>query len=92
MLKRVPIKSILLPLLAIINASAGEYIKEGAYHIQNVNAYDCRLKNWMRHFNGVSTKYLESYLGWMRMLDREVGLTPSRVLAMSATRFGVTHT
>ena len=76
----------------VINASAGEHVKEGAYHIQNVNAYDSRLKNWMRHFNGVSTKYLESYLGWMRMLDREVGLTPARVLAMSATRFDFTHT
>ena len=76
----------------VINASAGEHVKEGAYHIQNVNAYDSRLKNWMRHFNGVSTKYLESYLGWMRMLDRETGLTSERVLVMSASRFDVTHT
>ncbi len=70
----------------IINASAGEHTKEGAYHIQNVNAYDSRLKNWMRHFNGISTKYLESYLGWMRMLDRESDLTPQKVLAISAHR------
>ena len=70
----------------IINASAGEHIIEGAYHIQNVNAYDSRLKNWMRHFNGIATKYLESYLGWMRMLDRESDLTPEKVLAMSARR------
>ncbi len=70
----------------IINASAGEHTKEGAYHIQNVNAYDSRLKNWMRHFNGIATKYLDSYLGWMRMLDREPDITPQRVLAMSASR------
>ena len=70
----------------IINASAGEHTKEGAYHIQNVNAYDSRLKNWMRHFKGIATKYLESYLGWRRMLDGESGLTPQRVLAMSAGR------
>ena len=76
----------------VINASAGEHVKEGAYHIQNVNAYDSRLKNWMRHFNGVATKYLESYLGWMRMLDRETGLTPQRVLAISASRINFTHT
>lgn len=76
----------------VINASAGEHIKEAAYHIQNVNAYDSRLKNWMRHFNGVATKYLESYLGWMRMLDRETGLTPQKVLAISASRFEFTHT
>jgi len=75
----------------VINASAGEHVKEGAYHIQNVNAYDSRLKNWIRHFNGVSTKYLESYLGWMRMLDCESGLTPDRVLAISASRVDITH-
>ena len=76
----------------VINASAGEHVKEGAYHIQNVNAYDSRLKNWIRHFNGISTKYLESYLGWMRMLECEKNLTPARVLAISATRFDTTHT
>jgi transposase-like protein len=70
----------------VINASAGEHVKEGAYHIQNVNAYDSRLKNWMHHFHGIATKYLESYLGWMRMLDRESDLTPQKVLAMSAGR------
>ncbi len=57
--------------------------KEGAYNIQNVNAYDSRLKNWMRHFKGAVAKYLESYLGWMRMLDRESDLTPQKILAMS---------
>lgn len=76
----------------IINASRGEYTKERAYHIQNVNAYDSRLKNWIRHFNGISTKYLESYLGWMRMLDRESDLTPQKVLAMSAGRFDGVYT
>lgn len=76
----------------IINTSAGEHTKEGAYHIQNVNAYDSRLKNWMRHFNGIATKYLESYLGWMRMLDRESDLTPQKVLAMSASRIDGVYT
>ena len=76
----------------IINASAGEHIIEGAYHIQNVNAYDSRLKNWMRHFNGIATKYLESYLGWMRMLDRESDLTPQKVLVMSASRIDAVYT
>ena len=76
----------------IINASAGEHVKEGAYHIQNVNAYDSRLKNWMRHFNGISTKYLESYLGWRRMIDRESDLTPEKVLAMSARRIDGVYT
>jgi len=70
----------------IINASAGEHTKEGAYHIRNVNAYDSRLKNRMRHFNGVSTKYLESYLGWMRMIDEEKELTPERLLGIMSMR------
>lgn len=42
----------------------------GVYHIQNVNAYDSRLKQWMRRFHGVATKYLENYLGWRRWLER----------------------
>lgn len=43
---------------------------DGAFHIQNVNAYDSRLKNWMIPFHGVATKYLTNYLGWRRLLDR----------------------
>jgi hypothetical protein len=39
------------------------------YHIQNVNSYDSRLKNWMIRFNCVATKYLENYLGWRRELE-----------------------
>lgn len=30
----------------------------GIWHVQNVNAYDSRLKGWMYHFHGVATKYL----------------------------------
>jgi hypothetical protein len=25
---------------------------------------------WMRRFNGVATRYLDSYLGWRRMIER----------------------
>ena len=53
-----------------LNLSAGER-RRGIYHIQNVNAYCSRLKTWMRRFNGVATKYLDSYLGWHRINDRE---------------------
>ena len=35
---------------------------DGAFHIQNVNAYDSRLKSWMIPFHGVATKYLANYL------------------------------
>lgn len=43
---------------------------DGAFHIQNVNAYHGRLKAWMTRFHGVATKYLANYLGWRRLLER----------------------
>jgi len=39
-------------------------------HINNVNAYHGRLKEWMRHFHGVATKNLPSYLSWRRTIER----------------------
>ena len=33
-------------------------------HINNVNAYHGRLKQWLARFNGVATKNLPNYLGW----------------------------
>ena len=53
-----------------VNLSAGIRVIAGVYHIQNVNAYDSRLKQWMKRFHGVATKYLENYLGWRRWLER----------------------
>jgi transposase-like protein len=38
-------------------------------HINNVNAYHSRLKQWLRRFNGVATKNLPPYLGWRRILE-----------------------
>ena len=64
-----------------INASEGRHTF-GTYHIQNVNAYTNRLKAWMRRFKGVASAYLESYLGWRRMIER-VGdrITPRHCIA-----------
>ncbi|MFK5950636.1 MAG: IS1595 family transposase [Methylococcales bacterium] len=45
----------------VLNLSAGVHVLAGVYHIQNVNAYDSRLKNWMIRFHGIATKYLENY-------------------------------
>ena len=42
---------------------------EKIFNIQTVNAYHSRLKNWIRRFHGVATKYLGHYLGWFRMLE-----------------------
>jgi transposase-like protein len=52
----------------VINASRGRRVR-GAVHIQNVNAYHSRFKTWLRHFNGVATRYLENYLGWRWAID-----------------------
>jgi transposase-like protein len=38
-------------------------------HINNINAYHGRLKEWLRPFHGVATAYLENYLGWRRTIE-----------------------
>ena len=40
----------------------------------------------MQRFHGVSTKHLESYLGWFRAIDRTTNglLNPSLLLAQAA--------
>ncbi len=52
-----------------IIASRGEHVYEG-FHIQNVNGYTSRLKGRMARVNGVASRYLPSYLGWRRAIDR----------------------
>lgn len=39
------------------------------WHINNVNAYHGRLKEWMRRFHGVATANLPSYLSWRRTIE-----------------------
>ena len=56
-----------------IHVSAGQRVIAGDYHIQNVSAYDSRLKGWIRRFHGVATRNLANYLGWFRALDRWSG-------------------
>ena len=43
--------------------------KEPDFHLNNVNAYHGRLKEWLRRFHGVATKNLPNYLGWRRALE-----------------------
>ena len=43
--------------------------KRGIYHLNNVNSYHSRLKQWIRRFRGVSTEYLEHYLACFQHLD-----------------------
>lgn len=69
----------------IITGKAGRI--RGAFHIQNVNAYHSRLKQWIARFHGVGTYYLPNYLGWHRLLDghRET-LTPTKLLRVALGR------
>ncbi len=73
-----------------VNLSAGIRVVDNAFHIQNVNAYDSRLKVWMIRFHGVATKYLSNYLGWRRCLER-FGRILTPALFMSQA-MGVTNT
>ena len=63
-------------------ASKKSRVIDKVCHIQNVNAYDSRLKGWMHRFNGVATKYLPNYLGWRRCLEKQgSSIVPTRYLS-----------
>lgn len=73
-----------------INVQQGIRVVEGVFHIQNVNAYDSRLKIWMRRFHGVATKYLDHYLGWRRLIERyRDAISPALCLNEAAGRWGI---
>src|SRR5947208_2268145 len=69
-----------------VNLAAGVRVRDGAFHIQNVNAYHGRLKGWMGRFNGVATRYLANYLGWRRTLERAAEPSASRTWLLAAAR------
>jgi transposase-like protein len=43
--------------------------KKDIYHIQHINAFHGKLKEWMYKFHGVSTKYLANYMHWFKWLE-----------------------
>jgi hypothetical protein len=49
---------------------------KGAIHVQNVNAYHSRFRDWLSRFHGVATHYLPNYLGWRWVLDAKRINTP----------------
>ena len=69
-----------------VNLAAGVRVRDGAFHVQNVNAYHGRLKGWMGRFNGVATRYLPHYLGWRRTLERAPEPSASRTWLLAAAR------
>jgi transposase-like protein len=51
-----------------VNLRAGERVR-GAVHVQNVNAYHSRFRQWLSRFRGVASHYLPNYLGWQWAVD-----------------------
>jgi transposase-like protein len=69
-----------------VNVSAGERVR-GAVHVQNVNAYHRRFRQWLARFNGVASRYLPNYLGWQWAVDgRRIGSAEAMLrIALSAS-------
>ena len=53
----------------VLPAPGGPRPDAPQFHINNVNGYHGRFKEWMRRFHGVATKNLPNYLGWRRTLE-----------------------
>ena len=69
-----------------VNLRAGIRAR-GAIHVQNVNAYHSRLRQWLRPFHGVATRYLPNYLGWRWILDARRILSPESLLRATLGMF-----
>jgi hypothetical protein len=66
----------------VLRAGLNQHVKNGVYHIQHVNSIHNRLKKWTvaepcrsidNTFWGVSTKYLQNFLGWFRLNEKLKG-------------------
>ncbi|MDN2708428.1 IS1595 family transposase [Janthinobacterium sp. SUN118] len=69
-----------------VNLRAGIRV-QGAAHVQNVNAYHHRLRQWLRPFHGVATRYLPNYLGWRWILDAGRIRSPETLLKATLGAF-----
>ena len=69
-----------------VNLRAGIRV-QGAAHVQNVNAYHSRLREWLRPFHGVATRYLPNYLGWRWILDAGRIRSPETLLKATLGAF-----
>lgn len=52
-----------------IIANDNKRIVDDIYHIQTLNNFMKRWKEWMVRFNGVGTAYLEHYIAWFRFME-----------------------
>ena len=71
-----------------LNLSAGIRVIDKVFHIQNVNAYHSRLKQWIAKFHGVATKYLDHYLGWFRLMDTSENLSKNNMFKIQQHLIG----
>ena len=69
-----------------VNLRAGIRVR-GAAHVQNVNAYHSRLRQWLLPFHGVATRYLHHYLGWRWILDARRILSAETLLKATLGEF-----
>jgi transposase-like protein len=55
----------------VLKANLKQFVKQGKFHIQNINSLHSRLKSWINiDLYGVSTKYLQNYLNWFRLKEK----------------------
>ncbi len=74
-----------------VNLRAGVRVRRGltgVIHVQNVNAYHQRFRQWLSRFRGVASRYLPNYLGWRRALDGGRITTVEQLLRIA---IGVIH-
>ena len=58
---------------AIVQIKGVKGAVKGIYHIQHLNAYHSKLKQFLASFNGMSSKYLNNYLTWNNMVKHRRG-------------------
>ena len=63
-----------------LNLSAGERVRD-AFHIQTVNSRHSQLKDFLRGYRGIATKYLDSYLNWFHLIGMAEKASPRACLA-----------
>ena len=64
----------------VLNLSAGERVRD-AFHIQTVNSRHSQLKDFLRCYRGIATKYLDSYLNWFHLIGMAQKASPRACLA-----------
>ena len=78
-----------------LNSKKKQRVKQGIYHIQNVNSCHRELKEWISRFRGVATKYLDNYLAWYRYINAskfEAMSSKRKQMLVAASQFNVVST